>query len=263
MQPLLGTFVEIGCESRNQQTQNAVQAAFDTIKRLQHLLSFHARDSDLTRVNQANGRAVKVHFHTSRVMRLARAMTHESGGRFNCTVGGTMVSQTVLPDHGGAESKAIGDASDIVIEGSTIQLKRSIKVTLDGIAKGYIVDCAIAMLKRLGVKSAWINAGGDLRVFGNKVLPVNRRELDRSHTVLGGIQNAAIATSIVSEKYDIDLPGKIVSSDNSPHLGAWTVMAHSAWRADALTKVACLTDASQRDAFIARLGGVMVYPQSL
>ena len=41
-------------------------------------------------------------------------------------------------------------------------------ITLDGIAKGYIVDCAANILDREGIKSYLINAGGDIRVAGKK-----------------------------------------------------------------------------------------------
>ncbi len=35
-----------------------------------------------------------------------------------------------------------------------------------GIAKGYAVDLAVARLRELGIGSAIVNAGGDLRAFG-------------------------------------------------------------------------------------------------
>ena len=235
-------------------------AAFKTIEQIHYLLSFHDSNSDLTRLNQSNGQPLTVHSHTLRVIKLARAMTVASKGLFNCTVGGAMVQQDVLPDHGGVDVPVSGDANDIIIKGNTVQFKRSVKVTLDGIAKGYAVDCAIETLKRIGVKSAWVNAGGDLHVYGSKVLQICRREMSGEHITLGGMQNAAVATSVVSYQYDKTLPGKIVSDAVSPQVGVWTVMAHRAWRADALTKVACLASANKRDQLIATLGGVVVYP---
>ncbi len=261
MRPMLGTFVEIGCTDQCGNAELAVNTAFTQIAHLQDMLSFHAADSELTKINEAKGGAVSVHRHTLRVIKLARAMMVASKGLFNCTVGGAMVRQNLLPDHGGDRVAEYGDATDIVINRGTVQLKKSVKVTLDGIAKGYAVDCAIAMLKHLGVTSGWVNAGGDLRVYGSKVLPVHRRELDGQYVELGGIQNAALATSVISKQYDQALPGKVVSHLAIPQAGAWSVMAHSAWRADALTKVACLANANEREDLITALGGVLVYPQ--
>jgi thiamine biosynthesis lipoprotein len=41
-------------------------------------------------------------------------------------------------------------------------------ITLDGIAKGYIIDCGARILEREGIKHALINAGGDIRAIGGK-----------------------------------------------------------------------------------------------
>jgi thiamine biosynthesis lipoprotein len=41
-------------------------------------------------------------------------------------------------------------------------------ITLDGIAKGYVVDRASGVLTRRGVKDHLINAGGDIRVSGRR-----------------------------------------------------------------------------------------------
>lgn len=263
MRPLLGTFVEIGCKQSDRSAEHAITAALDIIEKLHHLLSFHEKSSDLSRLNQAAGKAITVHQQTIRVMKLARVMTIASGGLFNCTLGGAMVKNGVLPNHNHSSLstttvKSSGIASDIQINGNTIQLNNAIKITLDGIAKGFAVDCAIAIMKRQGVKSAWVNAGGDLRVYGDLVLPIQRRETNGEYTSLGGLQNAAIATSTVRVDYDKAFPGKIISNLASPAIGSWTVISNFAWRADALTKVACLAVAADRAAIIERLGGRIV-----
>lgn len=266
MRPLLGTFVEIGCNQSDKNAENAVAAAFDIVEKLHQLLSFHETTSDLTRLNQAEGKAVEVNHHTLRVIKLAQGMTIASKGLFNCTLGGAMVQNKVLPDHdllvgGGMDILQSGVASDMQISGKKIQLKKSIKITLDGIAKGYAVDCAIATMKRCGIKAGWVNAGGDLRVYGDLVLPIQRREASGEYVELGGLQNAAIATSTVTAHYDETFPGKITSDIATPNIGTWSAMAHYAWRADALTKVAALTNVNERHEIVNRLGGRMVYPK--
>lgn len=42
------------------------------------------------------------------------------------------------------------------------------KITLGGIAKGYAVTEALKTIKRLGIKSALVNAGGDMAALGSK-----------------------------------------------------------------------------------------------
>jgi len=91
------------------------------------------------------------------------------------------------------------------------------------------------------------------------VLPVQRREVDGSFTLLGGVQNAALATSAVYPHQQRSFPSCIVHEGrNVQETGAWSVLARTAWRADALTKVAAVAPSEQRADIIQQLGGRLV-----
>jgi FAD:protein FMN transferase len=260
MRPLLGTYVEV-C-ARGPAARAASEAAFASLEAAQARWSFQARDSELSRLNRNPGRRVALRPETLRLLRLARALTRRSGGTFDCTVGGTLVRQGVLPDHGGPEPLARGEADDIEIGARWARLRRPLRLTLDGIAKGYAVDLAIGILRRHGAHAGWVNAGGDLRVFGDLALPVQRREAGGSFTALGALRNAALASSRAG--FDCpcdDFPGCIVGRPGqAPAPGVWTVLARSAWRADALTKVAAAAAPAGRAALIRSLGACLVEP---
>jgi FAD:protein FMN transferase len=258
MRPLLGTFVEVGAQSAHTIPESAVNAAFAAVERVQVLLSFQDAESDLSRLNRAGGEAVALHPLSLRVLRLAQNMTCASNGLFNCTVGGALVRKGMLPDHGTGAWMDSGEAGDIELRGDKARLQRPVLVTLDGIAKGYAVDYAMRAMQRHGVEAGWVNAGGDLRVFGDLVLPVHRREMDGSHARLGGLRQAAIATSCVREAPDAAFPAWIVADAHPPAPGVWSVLARTAWRADALTKVASIAQRGERAGLIRKLGGRLV-----
>jgi FAD:protein FMN transferase len=258
MRPLLGTYVEIGAQSAQTRLAPAVDAAFEAIQQVQSLLSFHDAGSDLSRLNAAHGEEVMLRPHSLRMMRLAKAVTRVSSGRFNCTVGGTLVRKGVLPDHGIKNYLDSGNADDIELRGNKVRLRRPVLLTLDGIAKGYAVDCAIQVLQQHGVEAGWVNAGGDLRVYGDLILPVQRREMNGEFSALGGLRNAAIATSCVRKTPDADFPAWIVGALHVPVSGIWSVLARTAWRADALTKVAGVASEHEREALIRDLGGKLI-----
>jgi thiamine biosynthesis lipoprotein len=258
MRPLLGTYVEIGAQSAQSELASAIDAAFEAIQEVQSLLSFHDAGSDLSRLNAAHGEEVILRPLSLRMMRLAKAMTRVSGGRFNCTVGGALVRKGVLPDHGIKNYLDSGNAGDIELRGNKVRLCRPVLLTLDGIAKGYAVDCAIKVLQRHGVAAGWVNAGGDLRVYGDLVLPVQRREMNGEFSALGGLRNAAMATSCVRETPDVDFPAWIVGDLHVPASGVWSVLARTAWRADALAKVAGVASENEREALIRDLGGKLI-----
>lgn len=263
MRPMLGTFVEIA--ARGPKASAATDAAFDWLERAQAWWSFQDAGSELSRLNAAPGRCVALHPLTVRLLRIAMRLMRRSRGAFDCTVGGLLVLEGVLPDHGGVTPLPRGDADDIEIGFDWARLRRPIRLTLDGIAKGYAVDRAIHALLCAGAKTGWVNAGGDLRVVGDVALPVQRRELDGSFRSLGELRNAALASSRVvsgvafENDHAARFPARIIAPvDQEPQPGIWSVLARSAWRADALTKVAGVVPASQRHAMIQALGGCLL-----
>lgn len=261
LRPLLGTYVEIGAGGEAAVAEAAVMDAFAAIQAIHDLASFQDPGSPLSRLNAAPGVAHDLPAPLVTLLRLARGLGVRSGGLFNCTVGGALVAAGVLPDHGGPAPLPCGEAADIAINGRTVQLARPVRVTLDGIAKGFAVDRAVRIMRRHGVPAGWVNAGGDLRVFGELSLPVQRREPDESLASLGWLRNAAVATSIAWPRPDARFPGWLVGADEAPAAPrAWTVLARQAWRADALTKVAALASDDTRQALVESLGGVLLAP---
>jgi len=259
MQPLLGTFVEIGIMTEMDNGGDVISAAFNGIKKVQDLLSFHNADSDLSRLNKSGHHGIELHPISADVLRLALHMTGVTEGDFNCTIGGALIEKGVLPDHGGLRPISIGTVDDVILNGCHARLLRPIRITLDGIAKGYAVDHAVNILQQQGIHSGWINAGGDLRIFGEMALPVYRREMNESHTFLGEFSNTAISTSSAQFDYDSRFPSMIFNSHTHGYKsGIWTVQAGLSWLADALTKVAGVATDKTVNKKITALGGELL-----
>jgi FAD:protein FMN transferase len=255
----MGCFVEVAVIGSVAESQLAINRAFERLELIQKLLSFHDPNSDLSRLNSAQGSFIECHPLSIRCLRLARAVTRVSDGRFNCTLGGAVMAIKVLPDHDyqnlyGDRVLNYGDWTDIELIGHTARLRRPVLITLDGIAKGFAVDSAVEELKRLGIAAGWINAGGDIRVFGDCTLPISVRDHQGEIHAVGGLKNAAIATS--TSISSSEFPGVLLNETGNP-IPAMTscIIAQRAWRADALTKVAALMPIKQRADYVAQFGG--------
>lgn len=257
LRPLLGTYVEIGIDPQISDPEKIVTRAFRAIEKVHQLLSFHDSKSDLSSLNQSSLKFVELNPLSIEVLKKAQAMTKASGGLFNFTVGGTLVRSGFLPVHQRNEFLDAGDFSDLELNGRKARLKKPVRITLDGIAKGFAVDLAVQTLKKAGVTSGYVNAGGDVRIFGSAQVPLYLRNNHGSLEKLGLFSNTAIATSHNSKKKNPRFPGHIVSTTKKPILnGTWTVLAKSAWKADALTKVASqIADPAERDRILKKLGG--------
>ncbi|MFT3817409.1 MAG: FAD:protein FMN transferase [Rubrivivax sp.] len=241
MRPLLGTFVEVAAAAPTPvQADAAITAAFGAVQRAQALWSVQDPASELSRLNrQPPGQPLALSAATTRLLAIAQALMRASAGAFDITDG--------------------AGAADALLIGPRWALRRQpLPLSLDGIAKGFAVDLGVAALRRHGAGAGWINAGGDLRAFGDLTLPVQRRGADGRLQALGGLRNAALATSWVPAEGEAaaDFPGRIRSGGATPAApGVWTVIARSAWRADALTKVAACSPAPRRAEAVQRLGG--------
>ena len=95
---------------------------------------------------------------------------------------------------------------------------------LGGIAKGYAVDLGIALLKKHGVKSARLSAGGDMRLLGDKqgkpwIVGIKHPRIPDKQKVALPLDNIAISTSGDYERFFIDEKGERIHHILSPKTG--------------------------------------------
>ncbi len=151
MRPLLGTFVSISCAAPEPaNAQRALEAAFGCFAMVDRCMHPTRAGSDLATIREAPlGHPIQVHPWTWQVLALSRHLNALSRGRFDpCLPEAGRITQVELPE------------PDIVV------CRAPVAVDLGGIAKGFAVDRAVDALADAGCRSGAVNAGGDLRVFG-------------------------------------------------------------------------------------------------
>ena len=170
-QPLLGTFVEITAEGTQGETRlhSEVGKAFDLIRSVSRMMSFHDVDSDVSRLNRcAHIAPLRVHPWTRQVIESAVKLSADTEGAFDITIAPRLVKWGYLPRH--KVCHALSEAAqwnDIELhDDGSIGFRKPLQIDLGGIAKGFAVDKAIDYLSTRGLHSAVVNAGGDLRVYG-------------------------------------------------------------------------------------------------
>ncbi len=170
-QPLLGTFVEITLTGARSEAKLHEQAgkAFEMIRSVQRMMSFHDTDSDVSRLNRCGHVApLQVHPWTYHVLEQAVQLSRETEGAFDITVAPRLVRSGLLPRHTQVSSLVeAGRWEDIaLLGGRAVSFRQPLQVDLGGIAKGFAVDKAVEYLSTLGLGGAIVNAGGDMRVLG-------------------------------------------------------------------------------------------------
>jgi thiamine biosynthesis lipoprotein len=232
--PLLGTFVEVTCDSAR-----AADAAFDAVARVHALMSAHDPDSELSRINRlAHERPIAVHPWTAAVLERALLWAKASKGAFDpARAGANAVERNVLPRHPGMQRTYQAHWDDVVLGDHHVRLRRPACIDLGGIAKGFAVDRAIAAMRASGAAYGLVNAGGDLAGFGPEPWDVEIVEPQSRLAMLSvPIRNEALATSALQPSSSGGLSADHLFSAD-PRWTSTTVVAPSAMDADALAKI--------------------------
>ncbi len=158
----------------------ASEAVFAEFRRLDQLLSNWVDTSEVSKINAAAGvSAVPVSDETLKIIQFGQSVARKSGGAFDMTVGAYRGlwkfdedKDGTLPDPKDvAARRKLTGWRDLVVDAKkkTVKLRRKgMAITLGGIAKGYAVDRAVALLRGRGVNDFIMQAGGDLYVSGSK-----------------------------------------------------------------------------------------------
>src|SRR3989338_9162017 len=200
--PLLGTFVEVSVGSDDQGEVNAaIDAAFAAIERVHQLMSFYDAASEVSKLNRlAVSRSVTVSDETYEVLNRAQELHKCSGGIFDITVASELIRKGLLPNYVGLNRQKdnCGTTMDIeLLPKGRVRFLQPLCIDLGGIAKGFAVDEGIKALRSQGVDNGFINAGGDMRGFGDHAWPICVRHPQNSGQLLPllALKNAAFATS--------------------------------------------------------------------
>jgi thiamine biosynthesis lipoprotein len=260
--PLLGTLVEIAAaDAARPAMESAIEAAFAAVAQVHRLMSFHDPDSDVSRVNRDAGlRTVAVHPWTYHVIETALELHRGSSGAFDIAVAPVLQNLAVLPRTGNDTqpiSVAASTAETIeLLAGHCVRFRhRRAAIDLGGIAKGFAVDRAIAVLCGCGVTRGLVNAGGDLAAFGRLSETVHIRDPRDPSRLLCHVEiaNAALASS--GRPFDplrsIDTQGSAVIDPltQAPvcDIAGASVLAPSCMIADALTKIVMIAGENATD----------------
>lgn len=241
LRPALGTLVGIEASAKSEiSALAAIDAAFEAIERVAALMHPTAAGSDLSRVESTPvGQTVAVDEWTYAVLFLAHTLHGLTDGVFDpCTPGRS------------------GRMSDLDLSTpGAVTCRAPMALDLGGIAKGFAIDRAVQALAAHGCTAGLINAGGDMRVFGETPRAVIVRSAGGA-VVEVEIANAALA---VSGPRSPDSPrehrgyyrgGTGAATDG--HFVA--VTAAEAVLADALTKCAMLCSRATADEVLKRYG---------
>jgi thiamine biosynthesis lipoprotein len=177
--PLMSTVFRIQVDSAPDNAENVIRQAFEEVERLEAVLSEWRDDSDISKVNKLAGKkSVKVGDDTLRVVDAGMDVSMWSRGAFDLSWAALWglydfrpdsikvpTPEEIKPRLGLIDYKSIRVSKKY----KTVFLKRrGMVIGTGGIAKGYALDHAGAILRGGGVESYMIFGGGQVQVHGER-----------------------------------------------------------------------------------------------
>ena len=269
--PGMGTMVSITTlDPSKDHAQESIALAFEEIERLTKIMSRFDSDSPVAHLNR-DGFCNDVPPELSFVIQKSLQYHRTSNGFFDITVKPVLdfLAQSYKDKKDVIQCKEkiseilhLVNAKLISLHGNTLSFKRhGMEITLDGIAKGFIVDKAVATLMKQGIKHALINAGGDIRTIGDKgnnrpwKIAIEDPLKKKNYPDIKAITNRSIATS---GNYEVFFDReKVFHHIVNPKTGlsplvnvSVSVQAATAMEADALSTTLFTLDPAKGTGFI-------------
>lgn len=208
---LMDTLVTITvyADSR-EKAQEAFDEAFSEIRRIEKKFSIY-ENTTASALNKEG--IVKADEEFISVVESARHISKISNGSFDLTVQPVLdLYSTSFQDyHRPPTNEEISGAIELVdynsikVTGNNVSINESMNVTFGGIVKGYAIDRASGVLKNNNIKSALINAGGDMYGYGVKrnkePWRIAIKKPDEGYMMNMPIRDSAVATSGNYERY--------------------------------------------------------------
>lgn len=255
---LMGTIVEVAVVAPPQTAKASIHAVFEELKRVEDLTSFH-KPSELSRINDSAGRgSIRANPEVFNLIKQALKFAELTGGAFEPTLGPLSKlwnfsgeSEARVPEpHEVREALAKTGFQRIRVDvaSQTLTLPESgMSLDLGGIAKGYALDRARAVLQDAGVSGALVNAGGDILAMGEKGpgkpwrIGIQDPRIPRGIVAVASVKDKFIVTSGDYERF-IEKDGTRYHHILDPTTGysarglqSVTVIAPSGVAADALS----------------------------
>jgi thiamine biosynthesis lipoprotein len=292
---IMGTRITVELWSDDRpKAEEAIDALLDEMRHIDESMSTYKPTSEVSQVNaKAADGPMKISKELFDLLVKAKEYSVITDGAFDITYASVGYMYN-FPKHIRPTDAQISKALPAVnykhvlldAKNQTVQFtQKGVRIDLGGIAKGYSVDCGIDVLKAHGITRAYVSAGGDSRIIGDRfgkpwVVGIRDPRKGEGEVIKRvPLIDAAISTSGDYERF-FDEDGVRYHHIIDPHTGhsaskvrSATIIGPYATRTDGLSKTAFVLGPDKAmeiynriddiDAIIVRLDGSVIYSKGI
>lgn len=238
------------------QAEKAIALSCNRIEELERLFSVTKEESDIWRVNHAEGEVIEVSEDTAKVLNTAIQIGEETQGALDITLypvltewGFTAEEYQIPEQERLQELLEYVDYRQIELHGTQVCVPKEVEIDCGALVKGYTGDQIIEIFKENGVKSALVNLGGNVHTLGTKPdgslwkIGIRNPFEETGEICVLSTADRAVVTSGNYERYFIGEDGKrywhiLDAADGYPAengLVSVTIIGEEGLRCDALS----------------------------
>lgn len=177
----LGTVIQIQIyDADEEKAKKAIEESEKRVQEIENKMTVNKEKSEVILINENSGiNSVQVSPDTFYVIQKAKKYSDLSGGAFDLTVEpivklwGIGTENARVPKQEEIDALlGLVDYNDVLLDESTNQVKLNREgqaIDLGAIAKGYAGDEVKKILKEHGIKTAFVNLGGNVVTLGSKL----------------------------------------------------------------------------------------------
>jgi len=262
----MGTVVNLTLETDSRKAaDDASRKVFAYMRNVQADLDFRDPNGSIARINRGAGRYfVKPTKRAYDVLKRAVAFSQKTEGVFDPTIGALTSSPLyyVLDDSIAHSKKNLVDYRLVEFRDGDVRLaKPGMALDLGGIAKGTIIDGAVRLLRKQGIKAGIVEAGGDFYCFGERTWKIGIRHprMEEVYAAVAVREKGVCGSGDYQQFVEIEKNGAkelrhhIINPSDMESAGesaGVTVIADSAEEADALATALFIMGPASGAAFV-------------
>ena len=152
--------------------ETTLTECFEICQAYDNLFSRTNPESDVSHINDSNGKRTEVSTETSFLIGLSQQYCAKTDGKFDITIYPVSTlwnfENAVVPSSESiAEALPLINYNNVIVEDGFVTVANGSKIDLGAVAKGYISNALKEYLTQVGVKNAIINLGGNVVLIGD------------------------------------------------------------------------------------------------
>ena len=168
---IMDTIVDLKIETKQKNANDILDNTFKLMEDYENRLSFYKNESQIWKFNNSIIDSLFLDEDLKEIFSISKKLFNKTNSHYDITIGTLSeiwdFDNEIIPTNAEIEKAMQNtDFEKLKIMNGYLHKPNAMKINLGSLAKGYIIDKTVEYLKQQNVISGFVNAGGDMRIFG-------------------------------------------------------------------------------------------------